>query len=113
MKQASLVDGKNEKYWYTVHCDELLRKLETSTDQGLSTQEAERRFQSLGSNQLEEAQPVTFWQMLWGQLNSFVVFLLIISALISSALGDYLEAGVILAIVVLNPILGVIQEGRA
>jgi Ca2+-transporting ATPase len=113
MKQASLVDGKNEKYWYTVHCDELLRKLETSTDQGLSTQEAERRFQSLGSNQLEEAQPVTFWQMLWGQLNSFVVFLLIISALISSALGDYLEAGVILAIVVLNTILGVIQEGRA
>jgi len=46
--------------------------------------------------------------MVWEQLDSFVVYLLIIASAISAGLGDYLEAGVILAIVVLNPILGVV-----
>ena len=113
MNQANLAAGENKKNWYALEHEELLRTLETSTDQGLSSQEAERRLQSVGPNQLEEAKPVTLWQMVWEQLNSFVVYLLIIASLISAALGDYLEAGVILAIVVLNTILGVVQERRA
>jgi Ca2+-transporting ATPase len=114
MNQANPAKGRNGKnQWHALEREELLNTLETSTDQGLSSQEAERRLQSVGPNQLEEAKPVTLWRMIWEQLNSFVVYLLIIASAISAVLGDYLEAGVILAIVVLNTILGVIQERRA
>lgn len=113
MNEANVARKKNEKHWHALELEELLKILETSTDEGLSSQEAERRVQSIGPNQLEEAKPVTLWQMIWGQLNNFVVYLLIIASAISAMLGDYLEAWVILAIVVLNTILGVIQERRA
>ncbi|HSL43813.1 MAG TPA: cation-translocating P-type ATPase [Anaerolineales bacterium] len=110
----NLAKRKNEnRQWHALEREELLRTLEASIDQGLSSHEAERRLQSAGPNQLEEAKPVTLWQMIWEQLNSFVVYLLIIASAISAVLSDYLEAGVILAIVVLNTILGVIQERRA
>ena len=102
MNLVNLAEGEKGKHWHALELEELLITLETSTDQGLSSQEAERRLQSAGPNQLEEAKPVTIWQMVWEQLNSFVVYLLIIASVISAVLGDYLEAGVILAIVVLT-----------
>jgi Ca2+-transporting ATPase len=111
MNQTNLTAAK--QLWHTLEQEELLRTLETSTAQGLSRQEAERRLQFYGSNQLEESKPVTIWQLLWGQLNNSSIYLLIIAAVISAVLGDYLESGVILAIVVLNITLGVIQEWRA
>ena len=113
MNEANLVKEKNENHWHALKHEALLRILETSTDDGLSSQEAERRLQFIGPNQLDEAKPVTLWQMIGEQLNSFVVVLLIIASIISAVLGDYLEAVVILAIVVLNTTLGVIQERRA
>ena len=64
-------------------------------------------------NELEEAPPTTFWQMLWAQINSFVIYLLLGAAIVSALLGDYVEAIAILAIVVLNAIMGIIQESRA
>ena len=51
--------------------------------------------------------------MLWDQLNNFVVILLIVASVISALLGDYVEAIAIMAIVVLNAVLGIIQEQRA
>jgi Ca2+-transporting ATPase len=51
--------------------------------------------------------------MLWEQFNNFVVILLIVASVISALLGDYIEAAAIMAIVVLNAILGIVQEQRA
>ena len=51
--------------------------------------------------------------MLWAQINSFVIYMLLAAALISALLGDTVEAIAILAIVVLNAIMGIIQESRA
>jgi Ca2+-transporting ATPase len=51
--------------------------------------------------------------MLGEQFNNFVVILLIIAAIISAALGDYVESAAIIAIVILNATLGVVQERRA
>jgi P-type Ca2+ transporter type 2C len=54
-----------------------------------------------------------FWKLVVEQLKSFVVILLIVAAIISALLGDMIEAVVILTIVVLNAVLGVVQESRA
>ncbi|MBK5107011.1 MAG: cation-translocating P-type ATPase, partial [Anaerolineales bacterium] len=67
----------------------------------------------VGPNELDEAPPTSFWEMLWEQFNNFVVILLIVAAVISALLGDYIEAAAIFAIVILNATLGVVQERRA
>ncbi|MEW6285112.1 MAG: cation-translocating P-type ATPase [Chloroflexota bacterium] len=102
----------HEHDWHTLKPEEVLRHFEVQ-DNGLTTEEAKRRLEYYGPNQLKEAPRPTFWQMLWEQLNNFVVILLIVASLISALLGDYVEAAAIMAIVVLNAVLGIVQERRA
>jgi len=102
----------HEHDWHTLNYEEVLRHFEVQ-DHGLSTEEAESRLAHYGPNQLEEAPRPSFMQMLWEQLNNFVVILLIVASVISALLGDYVEAGAIMAIVILNAILGIVQEQRA
>ncbi|HSQ17228.1 MAG TPA: cation-translocating P-type ATPase [Anaerolineales bacterium] len=99
--------------WHALDADRILNELATPAEYGLSAEEAARRLVQYGPNQLAEAPGTTFLQMLWDQLNNFVVIMLIVASVISALLGDYEEAAAILAIVVLNTILGVVQERRA
>jgi Ca2+-transporting ATPase len=98
--------------WHALGADEVLRHLRVE-ENGLTTEEARRRIEHYGENQLLEAPRPTFLHMLWEQLNSFVVILLIVASVISGLLGDYIEAAAIMAIVVLNAVLGIFQERRA
>ena len=98
--------------WHALKADEVLHHLEVQGN-GLTSEEAKRRLEYYGPNQLKEAPRPTFLQMLWEQLNNFVVILLIIASVISALLGDYVEAAAIMAIVVLNAVLGIVQERRA
>jgi len=98
--------------WHALDADDVLRHLKVR-EEGLSTEQAARRLAQYGKNQLQEAKRPTFLHMLWDQLNNFVVILLIIASIVSALLGDYIEAGAIMAIVVLNAILGIVQEQRA
>src|SRR4030042_1749840 len=77
------------QHWHSLASDEVLAALNSMAESGLSEQEAARRLQQHGPNQLEEAPPTTFLQLLWGQFNNFVVILLIVASLISAVLGDY------------------------
>lgn len=99
--------------WHALQTEEVLNRLDTPLDVGLPSEEARRRLQEYGQNALTEAPPTSFWQMLWEQLNNFVVILLIVAAIVSAVLGDYVEAAAIMAIVILNAALGVVQERRA
>jgi Ca2+-transporting ATPase len=104
---------KEGNHWHTYNPEQVLERLETLADQGLTTVEANSRLAKYGPNQLKEIPPPTFWQMLYAQFNNFVVILLIVAAIISAILGDYIEAAAIMAIVILNATLGVVQERRA
>ncbi len=84
-----------------------------STNSGVTAAEVAERLQRYGHNELPVAKPIGFWSMLWDQLNSFVVMLLIAAAAVSGALGEWIDALAILAIVVLNTVLGIVQERRA
>lgn len=106
-------NSKDTQHWHSLASGEVLSTLNSLAESGLSEQEAALRLQQYGPNQLAEAPPTTFLQLLWSQFNNFVVILLIIASLISAVLGDYIEAAAILAIVVLNATLGVVQERRA
>ena len=98
--------------WHALKAEEVLKHLEVKNE-GLSSEEVEKRLQHYGQNQLKEASRPGFMVLLWAQLNNFVVILLIAASVISALLGDYVEAAAIMAIVVLNSILGIVQEQRA
>jgi Ca2+-transporting ATPase len=99
--------------WHAMTPEQILQQLATPPETGLSSAEAAERLDAFGPNQLTESAGVTFWQMLIDQFNNFVVIMLIVAAIISAVLGDWEEAAAILAIVILNATLGVIQERRA
>jgi len=99
--------------WHALTNNDVLEELETKVDAGLSTEEVKARQEKYGPNELTEAPPTSFWEMLWAQINNFVIYMLLGAAIISGLLGDYTEAIAIMAIVVLNAILGIIQENRA
>jgi len=99
--------------WHVISVIEALQLLQTDRAKGLTPQEASDRLAQTGPNALREQPRPTFWHRLLAQFQSFVIYVLIFAALLSAALGDWIEAVVILAIVVLNATLGVIQEGKA
>ena len=101
-----------EQEWHALNAEEVLNHLEVR-DEGLSSAEVEKRLEQYGPNQLREAPRSGFLALLWAQLNNFVVILLIVASVISALLGDYVEAAAIMAIVVLNSVLGIVQEQRA
>jgi len=99
--------------WQEMPVGSVLESLETHGERGLSAPEAARRLARFGPNALREAPPPSFLELLWGQLNNFLVWILIAASILSLVLGDRLEAAAILAIVLLNAAIGVVQEGRA
>ncbi|MBL8089285.1 MAG: cation-translocating P-type ATPase [Anaerolineales bacterium] len=102
----------NQQEWHALTGEQVLQHLQVY-DEGLTTVEAEKRLKHYGLNQLREAPRPGFWALMWRQLSSFVVILLIIASVISALLGDYVEAIAIMLIVVLNAALGIVQEQRA
>src|SRR5512138_2843374 len=99
--------------WHTLTAEETLQHLESGAQTGLTSAEATLRQQKYGLNQLVEAPRPTFLKMVLDQLNNFVVILLIVASVVSALLGDWIEAAAIMTIVVLNAILGVVQESKA
>jgi Ca2+-transporting ATPase len=99
--------------WYRLDAADVLQQLETSLAQGLSPSAVTHRLQQHGPNELTELPGETLWQILWKQLTAVIVVVLIVAALISLALQDYINATAIFAIVAFNAILGVRQEYQA
>ncbi len=99
--------------WHTLPTAKVLEALQTDPVKGLSSAEAAARLEHYGPNALKERPRPTFWQRLLAQFQSFVIYILIFAAVLSAALGDWVEAAAIAAIVLLNAILGVVQEGKA
>jgi Ca2+-transporting ATPase len=104
--------------WHALNAHETIRRLRTPLETGLTTEEAKRRLAQFGPNQLAEPKRRTFLQMVIGQLNNFVVILLIVAAVISGVISlsqgePLVDSAAIIAIVILNAVLGVIQESRA
>src|SRR5918992_4129967 len=93
--------------------DSVVRDLGTDLDKGLTQEEARDRLQKVGANELTERPRPGFLALLWDQFNNYLVIILVVAALLALALGEYVDAIAIMCIVVLNAIIGVIQESKA
>jgi Ca2+-transporting ATPase len=105
---------------YQQSIDELLAALETDARSGLSQDEAQKRFVRYGKNELAAEESVPTWRKFLGQFTDVLVVVLLVAALISAGLWLYeghsalpYEAIAIFAIVLLNAIMGYVQQARA
>ncbi len=92
---------------------EALEGLDVQLETGLTNQEVLARRERYGLNELQEKPRPGFLKLLLDQLNNFLIIILIVAAVVSLLLGETADALAILAIVVLNSILGVVQESKA
>src|ERR671911_282772 len=107
-------DSRGEGWaWHASEVAEVLQTLGTDADSGLGDEEAARRLEELGPNELEDRGTMSPWAILWDQFTSTMIAILIVAALASALLGDYEDSIAIAVIVVLNAALGFVQEYRA
>lgn len=99
--------------WHQLETSVVLQRCGTDAAQGLSQAEVSQRLARQGANELINGRTKSLWQMAWEQLTEPLVMLLIVATAVSTLLGDYREAVVILIIVGLNGLLGVSQEYRS
>ena len=99
--------------WHATTVEESLRRLEVEAGVGLSNVVVARRLSEYGPNALPEIPPVPVWRLFLGQLRGALVLILIAAVAVSMVVGDWIEAGVILAIVLLNALVATLQERRA
>ncbi len=107
------MEQKNSRTWWNQSPENVCRNLQTDLHKGLSSEEAERRYQKFGPNQLPEQKRVSPLTLLISQFSSFIVWTLIVAAFIAGFLGEWIDATAIGVIVILNALLGFFQEYRA
>ena len=102
-----------EKIWHTFTADKTAAALNTDIDRGLDPVLVKQLQKQYGPNELMEKKGVSLLGLFLGQFKEFLILLLIAAAAVSLAIGETADAIVILAVVLLNAVLGVIQEYKA
>ncbi len=93
--------------------EQLVDDFETHLERGLTTGQAAQRLRETGPNELREKPRPGFLALVWDQFNNYLVIILVIAAVTSLALGEWVDSVAIMFIVVLNAVVGVVQESKA
>lgn len=99
--------------FYNKSLEESIKGLKTDVNNGLTTTEFNKRLAENGENKLEGKKPKSIFVLILEQFKDFLVIILMVAAIISVSMGDYVEGIAILAIIVMNAILGISQESKA
>ncbi len=105
--------GATTTPWHTLAIKDVLNKLNTSFDHGITQDEAKKKLEQYGFNRLTEGKKISPWRLLLGQFQNVLVIILLIATVLSGFLGHEIEAITIAAIVLLAVVLGFVQEYRA
>ena len=102
-----------EKHWHHLPQEEVLDLLDTDLDKGLDRLEVEDRQQNFGPNALTRRKGQGPLLRFLLQFNQALVYILLVAVIIKLFLGAWVDAGVIFGVVLLNSIIGFVQEGKA
>ena len=92
---------------------QLVSEFQSHLERGLTQDEAQNRLAAHGANELTEHPRPGFLALLWQQFNNYLVIILVVAAVVSLLLGEYVDSIAIMVIVALNAIVGVVQESKA
>ena len=105
--------------WHTEELSQVLKKLKTNEKLGLKADEAKSRLETYGENKLKERKKESLFVKFIREFNDFMIITLIIAAIISAVVSklngeaDYVDSIIIIAIVIFNAIMGLVQEEKA
>lgn len=99
--------------WYKKRKEEVASELNTFIEKGITDEEAKKRLEKYGPNELKEEAKQSMLSKIIEQFKDFLIIILIIASIISFAVGERVDAVVIIAIVIVNAALGIYQEGKA
>ena len=104
--------GTEQVKWYQLDEKEVFNKLQTSED-GLSEDRAKKLLETHGSNKLPEGKGISRLKILLHQFTSPLIYILMVAAVVTAFLGEYIDTGVIVAVLILNAVIGYFQEYKA
>lgn len=99
--------------WYQQSVQEVCRELGTDGEKGLTSKEAAERLEKYGPNELAHKEGDSIFKMFLDQLKDYMVMILIIASVVSIFVGEVTDSIIIIAIVIINAVLGVYQEYSA
>lgn len=101
-----------ESEWHSLEADAVIEKLESSRD-GLSSDEARERLDTYGPNRLRSDEKESPVRRFLRQFNNLLIYILLGAAVVTALLGQWLDTAVIVGVVIINALVGFLQEGRA
>ena len=111
-KRAGPAGDSPDHPWHAMKIEDVLSALHTG-EQGLSREEAGQRFEEYGPNELPRKEGPGYLKRFVNQFRNVLIFILLIAALFTAFLGEWTDAAVILAVVIINAAVGYVQEGKA
>lgn len=105
--------------WQTIKKEDVLREFGTNSKNGLTEEEVKKRQNKYGKNRLKDKPKENIFVKFIKQFNDFMIIILIIASIVSAVIStlqgqnDYIDSIIIIGIVILNALMGVIQEAKA
>ena len=99
--------------WYIMDAEEVVKKLDSDIESGLSTREANNRLGYFGVNCIMGGTKISPWTIFVNQFKDFMMLILIVSTFISGFLHEWADAVTIIVIIAINAFTGFVQEYRA
>ena len=100
-------------HWHQVHHDELVKLLEVNLATGLSAEEVRRRQKEHGPNRVTARRGTPAWLKFLKQFNQPLVYILLVAVGVTAFLGEWVDSSVIFGVVIINAIVGFLQEAKA
>jgi magnesium-transporting ATPase (P-type) len=107
------VSGADPTVWHSLAADEALRRLGVDPSSGLEVADAERRLARDGPNRITARRALPWWRIAIAQFHAPLVYLLVLAGAVTLVLGEYVDSAVIFGVVLVNAVVGFIQEQRA
>ncbi|RUT45296.1 cation-translocating P-type ATPase [Paenibacillus anaericanus] len=99
--------------WFSKSQEQVLQELKVNAATGLTTEEAKSRLEQYGPNKLEGKPKKSMILLFFAQLKDMLIYVLLGAAVVTLIIGEFIDALIILAVVILNAVIGVIQENKA
>src|SRR4030042_976603 len=106
-------NSQTRAMWHSIEAAQVLKELDTDIHRGLAEDEAKRRLETYGTNELKKEEGVSPLTLFFNQFKNILILILLIAIVLSALVGEVVDAAIIGVIVVFCAVLGFIQEYRA
>src|SRR5690349_14655084 len=104
---------KEDDVWHQLHGDEVLRLLDVDPRLGLTSETALQRAERFGPNRITQRRAMPAWLRFALQFHQPLSYLLVVAVVVTAFLSEWIDAAVILGVVLINAIVGFVQEAKA